>query len=199
MYDTQSVMQRKNPEAVVEAYLRAFGDGRDDTFLVLKVNTAGERELAPLRRRIEGRPDVHLVTDVLSRSDMDSLMAACDIFVSLHRSEGFGLPIAEAMAQGKAVIATAWSGNMDFMSEHTAACVSYELVTLERAHGPYPAGARWAEPDHDDAVEWMRRLRDDEALRAKLGAAAARSIAESSSAHVVGSTISHLLAQRGRS
>ena len=78
------------------------------------------------------RANVHLVTDVLSRQAVDSLMACSDAFVSLHRSEGFGLPIAEAMALGKPVIATGWSGNMDFMSEDTAACVGYEIVELER-------------------------------------------------------------------
>jgi glycosyltransferase involved in cell wall biosynthesis len=193
MYDTHSVQQRKNPMGAVDAFWRAFGDDDESVSLVLKVNNADHREVDSLRALASERRNVHLITDVLSRSEMDSLLACSDAFVSLHRAEGFGLPIAEAMALGKPVIATGWSGNMDFMSAENAACVGYRLVTLERSFGPYDAGQTWAEPDLDDAAAWMRRLRDDPAHRAELGAAAARDIGAANGSRRIGAVISSRL------
>ena len=140
-----------------------------------------------------GCANIHLITDTLSRRAMDSLMAGSDAFVSLHRSEGFGLPIAEAMAMGTPVIATGWSGNMDFMNPDVAACVEYELVELQQSYGPYKAGQRWAEPSIDDAAEWMRRLREDQGLATTMAEAAQRSIQAGSSPEAVGQTIITLL------
>jgi glycosyltransferase involved in cell wall biosynthesis len=193
MYDTQSVIERKNPEGAIDAFMRAFDGLRDDVTLVVKVNSAGDRELSRLRARIGERNDVIVLSHVLSRHETDSIIASSDIFVSLHRSEGFGLAIAEAMALGKAVIATGWSGNMDFMSRDTAACVRYRLVTLERSYGPYPAGQHWAEPDVDEAAEWMRTLADDHELRTRLGTAAATRIRRTSSPATVGSLMAGYL------
>lgn len=172
MYDVNSVTERKNPQGALEAFRRAFPEPRDDVLLVLKVSNSDDRELRTLRESTAGRPDVRLLAQVLDRHEVDSLMACCDVFVSLHRSEGFGLPIAEAMALGKPVIATGWSGNMDFMTPDNAACVSYQLAPIGRSQGPYAAGQLWAEPDLDDAASWMRRLREEPALGARLGAAA---------------------------
>ena len=194
MYDTQSVQARKNPQGAIEAYKRAFEHPDGDTRLVVKVNNAGDRELEPLRELIGTRPDISLLTDVLTRHEVDSLIADSDAFVSLHRSEGFGLVIAESMALGKPVIATGWSGNTDFMSVETSALVGYRLVELDRDHGPYEAGQRWAEPDLDDAVDWMRKLRQDGGLASQMGARAAASIARSNSAETIGRIIATTLA-----
>ncbi len=100
-----------------------------------------------------------------ARSEIVRLTAACDCYVSLHRSEGFGLTLVEAMALGKPVVATAYSGNADFFNLNNGYPVRYRLVELERDVGPYPAGALWAEPDEDHAAELMRRVyeRRDEA------------------------------------
>jgi hypothetical protein len=87
---------------------------------------------------------------------MRDLMAACDAYVSLHRSEGAGLPLAEAMALGRPVIATGWSGNMDFMNVANSFPVRYDLVELEENAGPYRAGINWAEPSITHAAELMR-------------------------------------------
>ncbi len=189
MYDTQSVMERKNPEGAIDAFTRAFDPDDDGVMLVLKVNSAGAREVSMLRARVAGRPNIRIIVDVFSRAEMDSLIARSDVFVSLHRSEGFGLPMAEAMAMGVPVVATGWSGNMDFTSDGTAACVAYRLVELERTRGPYEAGQRWAEPDIDDAARWLERLRADVDLRAHLGTAGYKAIRERNSAAVVGSII----------
>jgi glycosyltransferase involved in cell wall biosynthesis len=186
MYDTQSVQRRKNPQGPVEAFGQAFEASDASVSLVVKVNSSGPNELDELRRFAADRSNVHLITTVLSRHGIDSLMACSDAFVSLHRSEGFGLPMPEAMALGRPVIATGWSGNMDFMSDETAAVVDYRLVTLERSYGPYEIGQRWAEPDVDDAARHMRHLRDDPASGKRMGARAASAIVGSNDPVIVG-------------
>jgi glycosyltransferase involved in cell wall biosynthesis len=110
--------------------------------------------------------NISVVDAVISRAEVNALYRLCDCYVSLHRSEGFGLTIVEAMAAGKPVIATAYSGNMDFMTPHNSFPVRYNLTEIERDHGPYRKGWHWAEPDLDHAVELMRHTyesRDDSA------------------------------------
>ena len=96
------------------------------------------------------------------------LEEACDVFVSLHRAEGFGLAVAECMFLGKPVIATDWSATAEYLDERNGAPVRCRMVQLQETHGPYQAGQTWAEPDVDHAAEWMRRLQQDPALAARL-------------------------------
>jgi glycosyltransferase involved in cell wall biosynthesis len=103
---------------------------------------------------------VTLVTHSMSRAEVNSLMVACDAYVSLHRSEGLGLPLIEAMYLGKPVIATGYGGVTDFFDETTGWVVRHTLTALEEARGPYPAGAVWAEPDADHAAERMLEVID---------------------------------------
>src|SRR3712207_2672412 len=108
--------------------------------------------------------------------ELRDLMAACDVYVSLHRSEGTGLTITDALALGKPVIATSWSGNMDFMDVSNSFPVRYELVELQRNIGPYRAGETWADPSVEHAADLMRLVfRDPEEARAR-GRAAKREI-----------------------
>ena len=109
-----------------------------------------------------------LLTETLSRADIYALEAVCDCFVSLHRSEGFGLAVAECMLLGKPVISTDWSATSEFVMRENGFPVRAKLVTLERNHGPYAKGSTWAEPDTMHAAEHMRSVFSDRALAARL-------------------------------
>ena len=105
------------------------------------------------------------IDKTISRQELTDLFRACDAYASLHRAEGFGLTIAEAMAMEKPVIATAYSGNVDFFNINNGWPVRYELVELEADVGPYRAGWVWAEPDVDHAAEQMRSVYRNSAER----------------------------------
>ncbi len=177
MFDLASVSARKNPLGTIEAFQRAFSN-QAQVALLIKVSQAADhpKEYAAIEERIRGLSNVYLTDRMLSRARVNGLIAACDAVVSLHRSEGFGLILAEAMFLGKPAVATGWSGNMDFMNGRNSCPVDYELVTLDRAYGPYAAGQQWAEPDVDHAAQFMRRLFDDAAYRTQIGERARETI-----------------------
>ena len=191
LFDLNSYAERKNPRAVIAAFRLAFAaSARSGGFppadiapssaptLVIKVqNVAGnEADFAALRASVADLPGTVLLTETLSRADIYALEAACDCFVSLHRSEGFGLAVAEAMYLGKPVISTDWSATSEFVNASNGCPVRAPLVTLERNHGPYAKGSTWADPDPAHGAEYMRRLFLDPALGAALGAAARTTI-----------------------
>ncbi len=127
---------------------------------------------------IAGAGNIRLIEGMLPEADMAGLMAAADIVISLHRSEGFGLVPAQAMALGKPVIATGWSGNLDFMNKHNSALVSYSLIPVHDPEGAFQADNQmWADANVEEAAAWLRRLANDADLRARLGAAAAKDVA----------------------
>src|SRR6185503_6112602 len=127
-----------------------------------------------------------LLTETLSRQDVYELEAACDAFVSLHRSEGFGLGLAESMYLGKPVVGTNWSGNTDFMNHKNSCPVNYDLVVLDRDHGPYKKGQFWAEADVDHAAWYMKKLVDDRAFARQIGARAKAHLTDSFSPRAIG-------------
>jgi glycosyltransferase involved in cell wall biosynthesis len=170
MFDLDSVVDRKNPLGAVEAFRRAFPRQSPAALLIKAGGAAGHApEYADLEERLRGIPDVYLTGRMLSRCRTNGLIAACDGVVSLHRAEGFGLILAEAMYLGKPVVATGWSGNMDFMNSGNSCPVGYELITLDRARLSYEAGQQWAEPDIDHAAHLMRRVAADHAWTRQLG------------------------------
>jgi len=167
MCDLRSTAQRKHPIGALEAYLRAFPEENGETALVIKL--IGGAAPRSLKKLMGSRRDIFLLEGSFERSRTDALLNLCDVFISLHRAEGFGLPIAEAMALGKAVVVTGWSGNMDFCSSDTACCVKYRLAPIGRlATPPYDAWQSWAEPDIDDAAACLRRLREEPHWRQQL-------------------------------
>ena len=115
---------------------------------------------------------------------MDNLFAACDCYISLHRSEGLGLGMAQAMARGKPVIATAYSGNMEYMDTGNSLLVDCEMVELDRDHGAYEKGSCWAEPDIDHAAEWMRWIYTHREERAQIGQRGQQSIRRTLDPHI---------------
>jgi glycosyltransferase involved in cell wall biosynthesis len=187
LFDFNSYSARKNPRAVIDAFRQSALAGAGAA-LVLKVQnvTGNEADLAALQASVRDLPGTVLLTETLSRSDIYALEAACDCFVSLHRSEGFGLAVAESMLLGKPVIATDWSGTSEFVTPDNACPVRARLVTLEQNHGPYAKGSTWADPDPAHAAEQMRRLFADRALATQLGKAARETIRARFSPTVIG-------------
>jgi glycosyltransferase involved in cell wall biosynthesis len=175
-FDALSVPERKNPAGLIAAFARMARMGGRPARLLLKVNhaEADPALVEDLHRRAEGLP-VTLMAGTLSRESQNGLLAACDAYVALHRSEGLGLPLIEAMYLGKPVIATGYGGVTDFLDDGTGLVVSHRLIALEKPQGPYPAGAVWAEPDPGHAATLMRALANaPESAAARIEAARRR-------------------------
>ncbi len=186
MCDACSILERKNPRALIHAFRLAFGaPGRSGPLLVLKLNNLdlarrrphlydlSEHELDALLTELDAVGGV-LIDRRFDRAETSALMNACDAYVSLHRCEGFGLTMAEAMYFGKPCIATAYSSNLDYMTPSNSYLVGFELVQLERSHGPYAAGDFWAEADIEHAADQMRLAftqRNEAAARGRRAAA----------------------------
>ena len=120
--------------------------------LVLRINSVPPEDdqlLMSLRDQERSDPRIRLVTEPLTYTEVQQLLACADVVMSLHRSEGFGLVMAEAMAQGKPVVATGYSGNLDFMNEFNSLLVRHELFAVQSSEPVYMQAkqARWAEPD----------------------------------------------------
>ncbi len=177
-FDAGSYIQRKNPFAVVEAFRRAFGPSYQHVGLIIKATNlqlAGA-EADRLARDVEsvgGR----LIGEYMDRSTLNSLFASTDVYVSLHRSEGFGLTMAEAMALGKPVIATAYSGNMEFMTPANSFLTGYRVIPIDGDYGPYRRDDVWAEPDVEQAAAHMRAIVELPEHAGHVGARAAQDIA----------------------
>ena len=189
-FDFHSHLARKNPLAVNEAFRRAFPTRRD-VVLVLKTSRskATPMEFSEVLLACRGQPNIRILREVLSRGEMYDLLRLCDAYVGLHRSEGFGLPLAEAMALAKPVIATDYSANVDFMNESNSYPVRYRMVAIEQDHGPYRKGAEWADPDVDHAAEQMRRVVEEPATARAVAARARADIARLYSPQAVGQQI----------
>ena len=171
-FNLASSYVRKNPLAALVAFRAAFGD-RADRVLVLKVSHPAHfpEDFAELRAAVAGAANIRLETRTMAPGEVHALTACADIVLSLHRSEGFGLVPAEAMLLGRPVVATGWSGNMDFMDAESAILVPFRLVPAHDPRGVLEApGAMWAEPDVAAAAAALRRLADDGAYRRALGA-----------------------------
>jgi glycosyltransferase involved in cell wall biosynthesis len=189
VFDFLGYVQRKNPLAAIAAFKQAFPNERDVRLVIKCVNEHLDQAAFEAMRALTDGQCVSLHTGYWSTRDMLDLVAGCDVYVSLHRSEGLGLSIAEAMAHGKPVIATGWSGNTDFMTPATSFPVGYELVELTQDVGPYRAGQVWAEPSVEDAARLMRLTFVNRALARERGRAAQRHIEQNYSAGRVGELV----------
>ncbi|PEO49390.1 glycosyl transferase family 1 [Bacillus sp. AFS026049] len=178
MFDLHSTSARKNPFAVIEAFKKAFPQNDHTVGLVLKINNASHfpNEVNLLRQNIMGFNNIFLIDKVLSRKEVNGLMNVIDCLVSLHRSEGFGLPLAEAMYLGKPVIATNWSGNIDFMNKNNSCLVDFTIKNIEGNYGPYSANQQWAEPDINHASSIMKKIVSEEKYANQIGILANKTI-----------------------
>jgi glycosyltransferase involved in cell wall biosynthesis len=188
-FDVRSVPFRKNPEGAIAAFLRAFTPDEPVRLVIKMLNADDDPGLLARLSRVATGHRVSFMDQTLESTDRFRLLASVDSFVSLHRAEGLGLSIAEAMAYGLPVVVTDWSGNVDFTSAENAALVGYDLVPTKAPHGPYPAGTVWAEPRIAEAAHQMRRVVDDPAWRKAIGSAAARTVATDLSAEAVGTAM----------
>jgi glycosyltransferase involved in cell wall biosynthesis len=173
-FDFHSVAARKNPIGLVQAFTRAFPSVTDARLVIKTMHGDAHRsDLEALRRSADlGRADIQVIDDYLPRDIQLAVLNACDAYVSLHRAEGFGLTPAEAMALGKPVIATAYSGNLEFMNESNSFLVPFRLVPVPPGTDPYPSEARWADPDIDAAARLMRHVYTNRAEAQRKGARA---------------------------
>ncbi len=162
MFDLGSYASRKNPGAVLDLFeMLCRSHPLLDLNLVLKVKD-GEWDAAeragPWAERAASNPRIRVLTEPLDGHGIRSLLQACDVFVSLHRAEGFGRGLGEAMALRRVAMATGWSGNLDFMTERTALLVRHRLLPVRRGAYPHGRGQSWAEPDLSHAASLLEPL-----------------------------------------
>ncbi len=205
-FDANSTFARKNPYGALKAFERAFGLGRGDVTLVVKVVNLEKYPVVQrdLRLHMERLGGVLIESD-MSGPEIAALIRHCDVYVSLHRSEGFGLGLAEAMYFGRPVVATAHSGNMDFMTTQNSCLVAYrsnvvsldDLMDNPSAIPLYQPGNLWVDPDIDHAATLMRWLFDNPSERARLGRRAAQDIRENFSLRAAGVAMKRRLVEVG--
>ena len=162
-FDLKSSIDRKNPQACVDAFLSAFPKeifSSETVGLVIKIHkpTKPNRTWNQLKQLAAVDNRIHIIENTLPRPDLLALYKACDCFVSLHRAEGFGRGLAEALQLGLHVIATGYSGNVDFCQSPNADLINYRLIKLKKRQYPHSEGQVWADPDINHAAELMRRF-----------------------------------------
>lgn len=198
-FDFLSMASRKNPMAVIDAFKEAFSKSDRSVGLVIKAMRPGHSLglWGVILAEAESDPRIILISDTIERGAVLDLYRACNCFVSLHRSEGFGRGIAECMLLGKPVIVTAYSGNLDFTVPGSAGLVGYRLRNLEGDE--YPQGERqvWAEPKLDEAIWWMRRVVDDPSVAQQLAASGFQLVSAGFSPEAVGRRYIQLLVDQG--
>ena len=187
MFDHASVLDRKNPLGTIAAFTEAFAPGSGAVLILKSINAEHDpvgRER--IRAAIAGQPHIHLLEGYFTPAETHALIATADCFVSLHRAEGLGLGPAEAMALGKPVIATGYSGNLDYMTRENSYLVDYTLREVGPGCWPYPQDAHWAEADVEHAARLMREIFDDQPAARARGTLAAASLAQTHSLDAAG-------------
>lgn len=190
-FDFHSFSARKNSKAAIEAFKQAFPLNNTSVGLIVKTIN-GEKhpeKYEELLDLIKGDARISILDKVLSRDEMYGLINVCDCYVSLHRSEGFGLGMAEAMLLAKPVIVTAYSGNMDFTNDETSCLVDYDLVAVQPGDYPCWQDQQWAEPKVNQAAEYMVKVYSDSIFRENMASKAQSLIKSQHAYHVVGKAL----------
>ncbi len=189
VFDEYSNYQRKNPQAVIKAFCQSFGKEESGVGLLIKSRNLQPFQKQSLETIADNHPGISFINEDVSREALSGLIKNCDCYVSLHRSEGYGLTIVEAMYYGKPVIATNYSGNIDFMDAENTFPIDYEITTLAETSGVYKRGTRWAEPDVGKAAEAMRFVYEQKASAMKIGQRASRDIRRQLAPETIGRQI----------
>ena len=198
MYDARSFSARKNPQGAVEAFLKAF-ENNAAVHLLLKVNAPPDWDGDDaLLASLASHQNIHILVETTTKERLNALICLCDAFISLHRSEGFGLGPAEAMYWGKPAILTDWSGNKIYMKEDNCCPVSYEIIEIDKDYGPYKKGNHWAEPNLDDAAEKMRRIVEDKEYYHTIAKNGKSTIRMDFSPYAIGKQVLDRLTELGR-
>ena len=194
LFDFWSTPERKNPLGAIQAFQQAFPlDAADGPAVELLVKTSSSEQFPQVRQQLmaaaAGDERIHWLHSLLSPADLDALLLSADALVSLHRSEGFGLVLADAMAIGLPVIATGYSGNLEFMPPGSAALVPWQRQRINHTCGDYRQGWHWAEPDRHAAAVAMRRLVEQPAAAEALARRGASAVRERLSPERLGSIV----------
>lgn len=155
-----SAMERKNPMGLIAAFTKVFSEA-DDAYLVLKANAgANTPEKQNLLQAIAAHPNIRLIDEHWSRADVLGLIESSDLYASLHRSEGFGLTIAEAMLLDTPTLVTAWSGNMDFCTEENSFLVGYKPIKVNSSHPEFQEfeNSTWADADIQQTTQLLKSI-----------------------------------------
>jgi glycosyltransferase involved in cell wall biosynthesis len=186
IFDGSSMVERKNPRCLIDAFQAAFSV-HDPVRLVLKASYADQELSAYLDRLVESDPRCVILRHAMEAGEIARLIRACDCYVSPHRSEGFGLTVAEAMALGLPVIATDYGGTADFVTDEVGFPLRYRLIEVDRDYGPYPKGAIWADPSREHLRDLLRGVVAEPGAAAEKGRRArARMLKEYSAAAIGG-------------
>ena len=188
VFDYNSLIERKNTLGLIDAYEKAFGKNNPHVKLILKTSIPNHHPKAKEKvlSRIGDNKSIIYKEEMLRRGELLALMNQADCYISLHRSEGFGLTMAEAMALGKPVIATGYSGNLDYMTTNNSFLVKYKIVKQEDDLGVLPKDNYWSEPDTDHAAEMMNFVFNNQEYAKKIGEQAKLDINKQLSLHTIG-------------
>ncbi|MEG4021865.1 glycosyltransferase [Microcoleus sp. S13C4] len=190
VFDFSSLIERKNTLATIQAFKQAFG-GNNSVLLVIKSSNSNNFSAAQasLNSAIANNSNIKHLDGYLSKNKLNGLLYNCDCYVSLHRCEGFGLTMAEAMFYGKPVIATGYSSNTEFMNVGNSYLVKYKLIPIEKDCGPYKKGNVWAQADVEHAADLMRYVFNNYREAQEIGAIAAEEIQNLLNPQVTGNKI----------
>ncbi len=167
-FDGKSNFERKNPAGDIKAYRMAFPEEKQNIGIVIKATNISPEEKKFLLKEFDGYKNVYILEKTFSKTEFNSLIKACDCYISLHRAEGFGLVLAEAMKLGTLVVATRWSANVEFMDDDSALLVDAMVTELKKEYPPYHKRCHWAEPDLEDAARKIRSAFEDKENSQKL-------------------------------
>lgn len=190
VFDAHSSIERKNPEAAIKAFIQAFSP-KEKVQLLLKVNNSHRLDCRPRLQRLQNLAsrsgmNIRFLMANLPRNKVLNVISAADCYVSLHRAEGFGYTCAEAMAYGKPVIATNYSGTTEFMDTKSAFLVDYQECEVNEADGPFQRGSIWAEPSVEHAAAQMRQVYLYQQAAKEIGEAGSLKVRQLLSAERVG-------------